>query len=117
MRAKKLLSLLAVLFLSAGIYANGGRSTIVYSNIDDCATGCVKEFLTCDVVTNAPLSKSVYKYDASGRMFEKSTYKWNGNDGWVGVQKYEYSYDQDNKPTTHLFNKWDKKKNDWIDNE
>ena len=115
MKAKNLLSLLAVLFLSACIYANGGRSTVVYSNIDNCATGCVKEFMTCDKDTNKPLSKNVYKYDPNGRMLEKTTYRWSDKNGWEGVQKLEYSYGQDNQPQTPCLKKWDKKNSNWIE--
>lgn len=115
MKAKKILSLLAIMFLSASVYANNGRSTIVYSNIDNCATGCVKEFMTCDKDTNKPLMKNVYVYDSNGRMLEKTIYKWTDNTGWVGVQKLEYSYDQSNQSCKPCLMKWCKKEKGWIE--
>ena len=111
MNLKKLL-LFAVLFLSLSIYANDPE-TLMFSNIETTETGCVKEFLLCDKNTNAPLTKTVYNYDATGRMQEKATYEWDGAKGWIGVQKYEYSYDKNNQPTAPTLYKWDNRSSNW----
>lgn len=112
MKAKNLFSLLAVLFLSASIYANTPE-TVTFSNVEKTESGCVKEFIFCDKSTSTPLTKTVYRYDAEERMQEKATYEWNDSKGWIGIQKYDYVYDDNNRPTARL-TKWNNKTNDWI---
>ena len=46
-------------------------------------------------------------------MQEKATYEWDGAKGWIGVQKYEYSYDKNNQPTAPTLYKWDNKSSNW----
>lgn len=113
MKAKFFFSFLLVFCLFTAINANT-RETIKLSNVEQTENGCVKEFLYCDKATNAPLSKTVYHYDSTGRMLEKATYEWDGSKGWIGVLKYEYGYDNNNLPTTSVIVKWDKKSNDWV---
>lgn len=113
MKAKKLFSLLVVLFLSANIFANGGRETIVFSNVDKSATGYVKEFIKCDKKTSTPLIKNVYEYDDEGRMLVKTIYKRCNKNGWIGIQKFEYNYDDNNQPQTPNVMTWDAKLKSW----
>ncbi|MDR3058998.1 MAG: DUF3836 domain-containing protein, partial [Prevotella sp.] len=101
MNSRKLFSLFAILFLSLSIYANDPE-TVMFSNVETTETGCVKEFLFCDKDTNAPLTKTIYRYNAAGHMQEKATYEWKGDKGWTGVQKYEYTYNSDNQPATPI---------------
>lgn len=103
-----------MLFLSVSVYATN-LETIVYSNVETTEAGCVKEFLVCEKDSKAPISKMVYLYDADGRMQEKTTYEWDHTEGWIGIQKYEYSYDVNNQPSVPVLRKWDKKKNNWIE--
>jgi len=112
MKAKFFFSILLVFCLSTTMNANT-RETIKLSNVEQTEDGCVKEILYCDKETNTPLSKTIYNYDATGRMLKKATYEWNGFKGWIGVLKYEYGYDDNNLPTTPTVVKWDKKSNDW----
>jgi len=109
----KILSIILLTFcLSISTYANT-RETIKFSNIEQSENGCIKEFLYCDKETNTPLSKTIYRYDANGRMLDKATYEWNSSKGWIGTQKYVYEYDENNFPTTPTIVKWDKKANNW----
>ncbi|MDR2947662.1 MAG: DUF3836 domain-containing protein [Prevotella sp.] len=112
MNSRKLFSLFAILFLSLSIYANDPE-TVMFSNVETTETGCVKEFLFCDKDTNAPLTKTIYRYNAAGHMQEKATYEWKGDKGWTGIQKYEYTYNSDNQPATPIIYKWNNKTNDW----
>lgn len=112
MKAKNLFLLFVVLFLSSSIYANTPE-TVTFSNVEKTENGCVKEFIFCDKSTNNPLTKTVYRYDAEDRMQEKATYEWNDSKGWIGVQKYDYIYDNDNNLPTPKLTKWDNKTNDW----
>lgn len=117
MKTKILLSVLTVFLFTVNIYANKPE-TITLSNIEKTENGCVKEFLSCDKNTNAPISKTVYRYDAEDRMQEKATYEWNSNEKeWVGTQKYVYSYEKDNQlsaPSVSIL-KWNKKIKDWTE--
>lgn len=113
MKAKNLFSLLAVLFLSASIYANTPE-TVTFSNVEKTENGCVKEFIFCDKNTNSPLTKTVYQYDAEERMQEKATYQWDSSKGWIGIQKHIYTYDSNNLPTPNLV-KWNRGNNNWSD--
>lgn len=112
MNSRKLFSLFAILFLSLSIYANDPE-TVMFRNIETTETGCVKEFLLCDKDTNAPLTKTIYRYNAAGQMQEKAIYEWNNDKGWIGVQKYEYIYNLDNQSTTPVITRWNNKTNDW----
>lgn len=112
MKAKFIFSILLLFCLSISINANT-RETITFSNIEKTETGCVKEFLYCDKDTNAPLAKTIYNYDAEGRLLDKASYDWNGSQGWVGTQKYLYSYGENNQPLTPTLIKWDKKNKCW----
>jgi hypothetical protein len=111
MKAKFFFSLLVVLFLYTTTYANTPE-TIVLSNIEQTEDGCIKEFLSCDKNTNAPLSKTIYRYDAEGRIMDKATYEWSGSKGWTGIQKYTYEYDANNLPIPSVV-KWNRKSNNW----
>ena len=112
MNSRKLFSLFAILLLSLSIYANDPE-TVMFSNVETTETGCVKEFLFCDKDTNAPLTKTIYRYNAAGHMQEKATYEWKGDKGWTGIQKYEYTYNSDNQPVAPIVYKWNNKANDW----
>lgn len=114
MKATNLLSLFIALFFSVGIYASNPE-TITLSNIEQTETGYVKEFLSCDKDTNAPLTKTVYEYDAENRLLEKAIYKWDTNEGWVGSKKYVYAYDESNRPLAPQIVKWNKKTNEWFE--
>lgn len=114
MRTKLFLSLLVGLFISVGISAKNPETT-TFSNIKTTATGSIKEFTTFTKDTNTPVQRSLYTYDLSGNIQEKTVYAWNENNGWVGVQKLEYSYndaDKD-KPSALTYTKWDTKTNNW----
>jgi len=113
MKTKFLFSFLAVILLSVSAYAYNPE-TIIYSNIETTENGCVKEFLFCDKETNAPISKTIYNYDAEGRMLEKTMYEWDSTKGWAGTQKFEYNYDNGNQPVPSV-KKWDKKNNKWTE--
>lgn len=113
MKTRILLSVLTVFLFTVNTYANKPE-TITLSNVEKTEAGCVKEFLSCDKETKAPLAKTVYQYDAEDRMQEKATYEWNSNNKeWVGIQKYIYSYDEKNQPTDLIILKWNKKAKDW----
>lgn len=114
MRAKNFLSLFIALFFTVGIYASNPE-TITLSNIEQTETGYVKEFLSCDKDTNAPISKTVYEYDAEDRLLEKAIYNWNSSEGWVGTKKYAYAYNEDNQPIAPQIIKWDSKAKRWAD--
>lgn len=117
MKTKILLSVLTIFLFTVNTYANKAE-TIIFSNIEKTEKGCVKEFLSCDKETNAPISKTVYEYDAEDRIQEKAIYEWNNNvKEWIGTQKYVYSYnkkDQSLTPSVTVL-KWDKKIKDWSD--
>ena len=112
MNTKILFSFLSAILLSISAYAYSPE-TIVLSNIENTEKGCIKEFLFCDKETNAPISKTVYNYDAEGRMLDKCMYEWNSSKGWIGVQKLEYNYEASNSPVAPVVKKWDKKNNKW----
>jgi len=115
MKTRTLLSLFVVCFITVNTFASNPE-TITFSNVEKTESGCVKEFLSCDKETNAPLSKTVYQYDAEDRLQEKATYEWNeSRKEWLGIKKYLYSYDENNQPTTPVLLKWNKKTNDWSD--
>ncbi|WP_029901820.1 DUF3836 domain-containing protein [Prevotella sp. 10(H)] len=111
MKTKILISLLAVLFFSANIFASTPE-TITLSNEEKTEEGSLKEVTLCDKDTNAPISKTVYRFDTDDRILEKATYEWTLDKGWVGIQKYEYTYNEENLPVPSVV-KWDKKNNDW----
>jgi len=112
MKAKFFFILLFTFCLSASTYADS-RETIKFSNVEQTENGCIKEFLCCDKATNAPISKTVYRYDNNDKLLEKATYEWNSLKGWVGTQKYVYTYEND-KMTPSVI-KWNNKSNDWAD--
>lgn len=87
MRTTILTSLLVVLLSVANVYA-GSPKTRVYSNNDDKS----KEYVTVDKETSEVLNKAVYKYSTDGSLQERVLYKWVDKEGWVGVQKYSYEY-------------------------
>lgn len=114
MRTKLFLSLLVGLFISVGVSAKNPETTTL-SNIETTATGSIKEFTTFTKDTNEPIQRSLYKYDLSGNIQEKTVYAWADKKGWIGVQKLEYSYHNDNfdKPASLTYTKWDAKTNNW----
>ncbi|MDU1892206.1 MAG: DUF3836 domain-containing protein [Dysgonomonas sp.] len=112
MKAKAFFSLFVILFFSANIFA-ATPEKVMFSNIEETESGKVKEILFCDKDTNAPLTKTIYKYDTEGKIEHKASYEWNRSHGWVGTQKYEYTYDENNTPSTPVVKKWDKKTKDW----
>ena len=114
MKTKNLLSLFVAFFFAVGIYASNPE-TITFSNVEKTETGCVKEFLSCDKETNAPIAKTVYEYDSENRLLGKAIYNWDNADGWVGSKKYLYAYDENNQPITPFIVKWDKKTKNWSD--
>lgn len=114
MKAKFFFSILVVFCLCTVTFANT-RETIKLSNVEQTENGCIKEFLQCDKITNAPISKTVYHYDVNGRMMDKAAYEWDGSKGWIGTLKYVYQYDENNLPTTPTIIKWNKKANDWFE--
>lgn len=114
MNTKNFFALLAALMFSLNSVAHNNE-TIVFNNIENSENGCVKEYLFCDKDTNAPLSKTIYKYDNEGRIQEKTILEWNKTQGWIGIQMYEYNYTENNKSCTPSLKKWDNKNNKWID--
>lgn len=114
MKTKTFFSLLVTFCFSVTMFA-ATPEKVMFSNVEETENGKVKEILFCDKETNAPLTKTIYKYDAEGKMEHKATYEWHSYHGWIGIQKYEYSYDANNKPSTPIVKKWDKKKKDWSD--
>ncbi|NDV79379.1 DUF3836 domain-containing protein [Dysgonomonas sp. 511] len=114
MKAKFFFLFVMILGFTASIHADS-RETITFSNVEKTENGSVKEILHCNKYTNAPLLKTVYNYDADGRLLEKTLYEWNSNMGWVGTQKYQYNYSEDNQLLSPTFSKWDKKNKCWAD--
>ena len=115
MKTKILLSVVAAFLFSININAKNPE-TITFSNVEKTEAGCTKEFLSCDKDTKAPISKTVYQYDADERIQQKATYEWDGNNKeWVGIQKYIYAYDKDNNPLAPAILKWNKKAKAWND--
>lgn len=114
MKTRFYLLLLIGLFFAVNLSAKKPETTTL-SNVEVTANGTIKELTTFATETNEPMQRSVYKYDLSGNILEKVTYKWNGSNGWLGLQKMEYAYDEQNsdKPASLTFAKWDNKKNDW----
>lgn len=114
MKAKFYLLLLVGLFFAVHTSAKKPETTTL-SNVEVTANGTIKELTTFATDTSEPIQRSVYKYDLSGNIQEKVTYEWDGFNGWVGLQKMEYAYDNVNsdKPASLTFTKWDSKRNDW----
>lgn len=114
MRTKLFLSLLIGLFITVGVSAKDPVTT-TFSNIEMTASGSIKEFTTFTKDTNQPVQRSLYKYDLAGNIQEKIVYGWVDNKGWIGIQKLEYTYENENadKPSQLLYTKWDVRTNDW----
>lgn len=114
MKAKLILSVLLGLFMSLSISAENPETT-TFSNVKNTATGSVKEFTTFTKDNNTPVQRSLYSYDLAGNIQEKTVYAWDKKNGWIGVQKLEYSYENasQDKPSALTYTKWDAKANDW----
>lgn len=114
MKTRNFLLLVIGLFFAVNISAKKPETTTL-SNVEVTASGTIKELTTFATETDEPMQRSVYKYDLSGNILEKITYKWAGSKGWEGLQKMEYSYNEENtdKPVSLTFAKWNTKNNDW----
>ncbi|MBS5796745.1 MAG: DUF3836 domain-containing protein [Dysgonomonas mossii] len=108
MRTTILTSLLVVLLSVANAYA-GSPKTRVYSNNDDKT----KEYVTVDKETSKVLDKTVYKYSTDGSLQERVLYKWVDKEGWVGVQKYSYEYNNKGQVVDIAYTTWDQGISTW----
>lgn len=108
MRTTILTSLLVVLLSVANVYA-GSPKNRVYSNNDDKS----KEYVTVDKETSKVLNKAVYKYSTDGSLQERVLYKWVDKEGWVGVQKYSYEYNNKRQVVNIAYTTWDQGISTW----
>lgn len=112
MKAIVLTSILAA-FLSISNLSAANPNVKVYSNIETTEDGCVKEFISYNEKTSKVIDKSVYQYDASGNMQNKTIYTWSNETGWVSVKKYDYSYNGEGSIEYMTFTEWDNKAGNW----
>ncbi len=112
MKANIVTSIL-IAFLSVVNISASEPKTKVYTNPESTELGLVKEFTSCNSETSQAISKSVYQYDTEGSLQKKVLYKWDNNLGWVGIQKYDYEYDNDKLVVNLIYTEWDTKMNTW----
>lgn len=100
-------------FLSVTSLYAGEPKTRVYSNEEISATGVVKELISYDTEMGGPLDKTIYYYNQDGLLQKKALYKWDGNTGWIGSQKYDYECNGDGKIINLIYTEWNDKLNTW----
>jgi hypothetical protein len=111
MKAYKVIILFASLFFSVNIMANNNLK--VLSNTCETETGYSKVLTTYDEATSKPIKKTEYHYSTTGNLLSKTLYLWNGNSGWKQNQKFEYQFDDQNRPIATILSKWDEKTQSW----
>lgn len=90
------------------------QDVVTYSNIDKTDSECKKEYITYAKDSSAPIKKMVYIENQDGQLVSKEVYKWE-NGAWEGINKMEYKYNVDSKPSIFIYTKWNKKNQTWSD--
>lgn len=115
MKATILTTVFAAFVLSINVNAQEVKT---YSNVETTELGTLKEYISVDSETLAPLAKEIYSYDAEGKIVEKVISKWNGSKlSWENVSKYEYTYGNADSDIVTLvaYTKWNKSNKVWSD--
>lgn len=60
--------------------------------------------------------KAVYMYDSSEKCISRNLYIENGQNEWVPIHKYEYTYNNNGLVGNVVFTKWDERKGNWEKN-
>ncbi len=74
--------------------------------------GHIKEFTIVDEQVSRSDRKTVYNYNSERLLQNKILYRTNEYSEWIGIQKYEYEYNN-GKLTNIVYTKWNEKTSAW----
>lgn len=111
MKKTLLLTIGLVFALAIPSMAQSGKK--VYTNVSSTKSGYEKQYTVFDSETSAVQYKCIYSYDTDGIRKEKTLYKWDKKQGWIGVQKYNYDAITVMGSPIILYSEWDTIQNSW----
>lgn len=84
------------------------------ARISSCfrSNGHIKEFTIVDRQVSLSDRKTVYTYNSEGLLYNKILYRTNEYSEWIGIQKYEYEYNN-GKLINIVYTKWNEKTSAW----
>ena len=106
MKARILTSVLVAVFTVSTVLA-GNPKTKIYNNTEYKNNGYTKEYIAVDSELK-PKDKTVYEYTNSDLMLEKAIYKWDSEKGWVSLQKYTYTYNEEGELANLVYAEYNK---------